>query len=188
VFAPAAAVAYSWDQAGVRESQEHLKGSIFQVGNIGGSFLVQTGAALGTWAVGAVSDNQKTKAVGGDLMRAQFVSQLVVQGVKLATRRERPDGSNNHSFPSGHTASAFATASVLDRHFGWKAGVPAYGFATFVAVSRMSANKHHMSDVIMGAAVGLAAGHAVTVGVGGARFDMGVAPTHGGAAVTFTKR
>jgi membrane-associated phospholipid phosphatase len=55
-------------------------------------------------------------------------------------------------------------------------------------MSRMSANKHHMSDVIMGAAVGLAAGRAVTVGVGGAKFDLGVAPTQGGAAVTFTKQ
>jgi putative Ca2+/H+ antiporter (TMEM165/GDT1 family) len=66
--------------------------------------------------------------------------------------------------------------------------VPAYGFATYVAMSRLSANRHHMSDVIMGAAVGLAAGRAVTVGVGGAKFDMSVAPTQGGAAVNFTKR
>jgi hypothetical protein len=188
VFVPAAGVAYSWDQAGIKESQEHLQGSIFQVGNIGGGFLVQAGAAVGTWAIGKLSDSSKTTEVGGDLLRAQLVSQIVVQGVKLATHRERPDGSNYHSFPSGHTASAFASASALNRHLGWKAGVPAYGFATFVAMSRMSANKHHMSDVIMGAAVGLAAGRAVTVGGGGAKFDLGVAPTQGGAAVTFTKQ
>ena len=52
----------------------------------------------------------------------------------------------------------------------------------------MSANKHYMSDVIMGAAVGIASGRAVTIGVGGAQFDMGVSPTQGGAAVTFTKQ
>jgi membrane-associated phospholipid phosphatase len=188
MFVPAAAVAHTWDEAGIRESQQHLRDSHFEVGNIGGNFLVQTGAAIGTWAIGKAIDNPTTAAVGADLVRAQFVSQIVVQGVKFATRRERPDASNNHSFPSGHTASAFATASVLSRHLGWKAGVPAYGFATYVAMSRMAANKHHMSDVIMGAAVGLAAGRAVTVGVGGAKFDLGVAPTQGGAAVTFTKR
>jgi membrane-associated phospholipid phosphatase len=113
---------------------------------------------------------------------------VVVQGVKFVTRRDRPDASNNHSFPSGHTASAFATASVLERHLGWKAGLPAYGFATYVGLARMSANKHHLSDVMMGAAVGIAAGRSVTVGVAGATFDLGVAPTTGGAAISFTKR
>ena len=67
---------------------------------------------------------------------------MLAQGIKLMTRRERPDESNNHSFPSGHTASAFASATVLERHFGWQVGVPAYGFATYVGLARMSANKH----------------------------------------------
>ena len=104
------------------------------------------------------------------------------------TRRPRPDGSDNGSFPSGHTASAFASATVLERHFGWKAGVPAFGFATYVGLARMSANKHNMSDVIMGAAMGIASARAVTVGVGSAKFSLGVAPTQGGAAVRFTKQ
>jgi len=79
-------------------------------------------------------------------------------------------------------------ASVLERHFGKKAGIPTYAFATYVAFARLSANKHHISDVIMGAGLGIAAGRTVTMGIAGARFDMGVAPTQGGAAVTFTKR
>lgn len=187
VFVPAASVAWTWDNAGIRESQEHLSRPAFEPGNIGGSFLVQTGAAVGTWAVGAISGNRKTAEVGGDLIRAQFTSQVIVQGIKLATRRERPDQSNNHSFPSGHTASAFASATVLERHFGWKVGLPAYGFATYVGLARMSANKHHMSDVMMGAAIGIASARAVTVGVRGTQFSVGVAPTQGGAAVTFTK-
>jgi PAP2 superfamily len=188
VFVPAAGVAYTWDQAGIEESEEHLDDSSFEAGNIGGSFLVQTSAAVGTWAIGAISGNRKTTEVGGDLLRAQISSQVIVQSVKLATRRQRPDDSNYHSFPSGHTSSAFATATVLERHFGWKVGVPAYGFAAYVGLARMSANKHHMSDVIMGAAVGIASARAVTVGVRGTRFDVGVAPTQGGAAVTFTKK
>lgn len=188
VFAPAAAVAFTWDEAGVNTSQHYLKGSQYKAGNVGGGFFVQSGVAVGTWAIGALTDNARTKAIGGDLLRAQITSQVVVQGVKLVTQRERPDGSNSHSFPSGHTASAFATASVLNRHLGWKVGLPAYSYATFVGISRMAANKHHMSDVIMGAAVGIAAGRAVTVEVSGAKFDLGVAPTQGGAAVTFTKK
>lgn len=188
VLAPVAGVASTWDETGIEESQEHLDRSSFEPGNIGGGFLVQASAAVGTWAFGAISGNTKATEVGGDLLRAQITSQVIVQGVKLATQRERPDGSNNHAFPSGHTASAFAMATVLERHFGWKAGLPAYGFAAYVGLARMSANKHHMSDVIMGAAVGIASARAVTVGVGGAQFSVGVAPTQGGAAVTFTKK
>jgi membrane-associated phospholipid phosphatase len=187
-LAPAAAVAYTWDKAGIQESQQHLPKSFFKPGSIAGSFAAQTGAGVATWAIGRMTGSRRTTEIGGDLVRAQFVSQVLVQGVKFSTRRERPDGSNNHSFPSGHTASAFATATVLERHFGKKAAIAGYSFATYVAVSRMSANKHHLSDVIMGAAVGIAAGRTVTMGLGGATFDLGVAPTRGGAAVMFTRR
>jgi membrane-associated phospholipid phosphatase len=92
------------------------------------------------------------------------------------------------SLPSGHAAGTFATATVLRRHFGWKVGIPAYAAGAYVASSRMSANKHHLSDVIMGAAFGIAAAHTVTIGSGGTRFEMGVNPTAGGGVVTFTKK
>ena len=65
-------------------------------------------------------------------MRAQVLSQTLVQALKYTVRRERPDGSNNKSFPSGHSASAFATATVLHRHYGWKIGVPAYALGGYV--------------------------------------------------------
>ena len=188
ILAPATIVAFTWDAAGIEESQEHLPKRAFEPGNIGGSFLVQTGLSVGTWAVGKVSGNARTTEVGGDLIRAQLVSQTIVQGIKFTTRRQRPDNSNRHSFPSGHTASAFASASVLGRHFGKKIAIPAYAFASYVGLARLSANKHHISDVIMGAGIGIAAGRTVTMSVGGAKFDLGVSPTQGGAAVMFTKK
>ena len=52
----------------------------------------------------------------------------------------------------------------------------------------MSANKHHLTDVMLGAAVGLAAGRTTTIAVAKQRFSVGVAPTVGGAAVTITKQ
>jgi membrane-associated phospholipid phosphatase len=177
------------DSQTVLEAREHLQpGERFTAGNIGGGFLVQTGAALATLAVGRAAGNSRLAYVGADLVRAQLVSQTFVQAIKFSTGRTRPDGSNTQSFPSGHTASAAATAAVLQRHFGWKVGAPAYAFAGYVAASRMSADKHHLSDVLMGAAIGVAAGRTVTVGLAGEKFDVGVAPTVGGAAITFTKR
>ena len=52
----------------------------------------------------------------------------------------------------------------------------------------MSANRRYFSDALKGASVGIAAGRSVTVGTGKARFGMGVAPTTGGAVVTFTQQ
>lgn len=185
----AALAATRVDGQTVLEAREHLQpAGRFSTGNVGGGFFVQTGAAVATLAIGKALGESRLAYLGSDLVRAQLVSQTLVQGLKFATGRSRPDGSNTQSFPSGHTASAAATASVLQRHFGWKAGVPAYGFAAYVAASRMSADKHHLSDVLMGAAIGVAAGRTVTIGLAGEKFDLGVAPTVGGAAVMFTKR
>lgn len=183
-----ALAAYQWDAEGLGESQEHLRPSLFTAGNIGGGFVVQAGTSFGLYSLAKLSGSHELAAAGADLVRAQVLAQAIVQAGKFATHRPRPDASNHYSLPSGHTASAFATATVLRQHFGWKAGVPAYSFGAYVAVSRMSANKHHLSDVLLGAAIGIAAGRTVTVGAGRAQFEMGVAPTLGGAAITFTKR
>ena len=59
--------------------------------------------------------------------------------LKYAIKEERPDKSNFHSFPSGHTSVAFANAMFLQRRFGWKLGVPAYVVATYVGWGRVFA-------------------------------------------------
>ena len=186
-FAGSAVLASQWDRAAVGEVRE-LPSDTFTAGNRTGAFATQMGAAFGTFAIGKVTGNSRIALTGSHLIRAQISSQLVVQGIKIAAGRTRPDASNNQSFPSGHTASAFATATVLQRDFGWKVGIPAYAVGAYVAASRMGSNKHFLSDVIVGAAVGITAGRAVTIGSGKARFDLGLAPTSGGAAVMFTKK
>jgi membrane-associated phospholipid phosphatase len=81
--------------------------------------------------------------------------------LKYSVQRERPDGSNQHSFPSGHTASAFATASVLQQSYGWKVGTVAYLVAGYVGSARMVHNRHYLSDVAFGAAIGIAGARTV---------------------------
>jgi len=51
-------------------------------------------------------------------------SELLVEPIKVATRREPPDNSNHLWFLSGHAAVTFATATVIERHLGWKKSVP----------------------------------------------------------------
>lgn len=74
--------------------------------------------------------------------------------LKYTIKEQRPDYSNNHSFPSGHSAVTFATATYLQRRYGWKFGVPAYALATYVAWGRCFSRKHHWWDVVAGGAIG----------------------------------
>ncbi|MDP2319376.1 MAG: phosphatase PAP2 family protein [Acidobacteriota bacterium] len=182
----AAIGAAPWDREGVNNGFG-IPTTVFQSGNLMGSFAFQLGVGAAGYAVGRVSGNGKLAMVGRDVVRAQLLSQGIAQASKFAIGRERPDGSNSQSFPSGHAASAFATASVLHRHYGWKAGVPAYAFGSYVALARMSWNKHHATDVVMGAGLGIASARTVTMSVADTKFNLGVQPQVGGASVNFTK-
>ena len=82
----------------------------------------------------------------------------VVNSLKQTTHVERPDGSNKHSFPSGHTATAFMTATMFNKEYGHKSpwvGIGAYGVATATGLMRMANNKHWLSDVLTGAGIGI---------------------------------
>lgn len=74
--------------------------------------------------------------------------------LKYGVREQRPDGSNCHSFPSGHSAVSFATATYLTKRYGWKFGVPAYVVSTYVAWGRCFARQHYVWDCVVGAAIG----------------------------------
>jgi len=86
-----------------------------------------------------------------------FVTTTVVtQTLKHAIDRERPNG-GDLSFPSGHTSAAFHGAAFIHRRYGDDYAIPAYVLASFVGYSRVHAGVHYWSDVIAGAAVGVAA-------------------------------
>lgn len=86
------------------------------------------------------------------------VSAGVSLGLKSVIHEQRPDHSDNKSFPSGHATMAFASATTLHRRYGWQAGFPAYALATLTSVARVSANKHHWHDVGAGAVIGISSG------------------------------
>lgn len=164
----------------------HSAEGAFKPGAVLGNFYVQLGAGFGAYAVGRATGSTKTAVVGADLVRAQIVSQGTTQALKYVAGRTRPNGEAK-SFPSGHTSSAFATATVLQRHYGWKVGIPAYAFAGYIGASRIQSRKHFLSDVAFGAALGMAAGRAVTFGVGQTTFAVAPQVVPGGIGISITK-
>ena len=82
----------------------------------------------------------------------------VVYAGKYGVGRLRPDGSQHNSFPSGHTAMVFSSATILHREYGhlspW-VSVAGYSVATITGISRMLNNRHWLTDVIVGAGVGI---------------------------------
>ena len=76
--------------------------------------------------------------------------------LKYSIKETRPDFSNTHSFPSGHSAVTFAAATYIGRRYGWKWSIPAYALSTYTAWGRVYGKKHHWWDVMAGAAIGAA--------------------------------
>jgi membrane-associated phospholipid phosphatase len=150
-----------------------------------GAPYFQIGGALGTYVIGRLAGSNETAAVGADLVRAGLVVQALTHTIKVSTQRSRPNG-EPFSFPSGHTSSSFAAATVLQRHLGWKAGVPAYAVAAYVGASRIQQNRHYLSDVAFGAALGVVVGRTATLDLRGHRVDISPVAAPGGGGVSLS--
>jgi undecaprenyl-diphosphatase len=98
---------------------------------------------------------------------------LVVEGLKRAVNRTRPDGSqdrDNASFPSSHAANVCALAYLLARRWRGAAWV-AWPLAILVSFSRMWLDRHFLSDVVAGALIGVGSAWWVTRWARGAGRD-----------------
>ena len=127
-----------------------------------GNLTLQLPIAVGWWVTGHAMGSARAVDAGRDLLRAQISATSWSYALKFAAQRTRPNG-DPRSFPSGHATATFATAMVLQDHYGWKVGVPVFGAATYTAISRIIDNKHWASDVTMGAFVGIASARTVTL-------------------------
>ena len=127
-----------------------------------GSQYFQVPLALVVWMAGHAADSDRTADTGRDLLRAQIAVFSWTNAIKWTAQRTRPNG-DPRGFPSGHASASFATAAVLQEHYGWKIGVPAMAAAAYTAASRVAADEHWLSDVIFGASLGLVCGRTVTV-------------------------
>jgi membrane-associated phospholipid phosphatase len=89
---------------------------------------------------------------------SMLITSAITLPLKHIVKEERPDQSNNLSFPSGHTAIAFASAQFMYREYkdtNFLLGISGYSFAVFTGVYRMLNDKHWVGDVVAGAGFGI---------------------------------
>ena len=127
-----------------------------------GNSAVVGGASALLFAVSRGSNSRRFRSFSYAAVQGMIVNESLVQATKLLVHRERPNHQDKRAFPSGHAATSFMFATVLAEHYGWKAGVPGCLIASYVATTRLSDSKHHLSDVVAGAVIGGIVGHTVT--------------------------
>ena len=132
-----------------------------------GSAYILLGAAGATYVIGRATDSPRARHLGMDEIEGVILAGGLSSVMKIAVRRQRPvstDGSvsRTFSFPSGHATLTFAAATILQQHLGYRAGIPTYLVASWVAMSRLHKNVHYASDVVFGAATGIVIGRTVT--------------------------
>lgn len=112
---------------------------------------------LGMKAFGVKGRSSWGRMIVSDAFAALLMGSAV-NTLKQTAHAVRPDGSNDRSFPSGHTATAFMTATMLTKEYGHKSpwiGIGAYTAASATGLMRMANNKHWLSDVLTGAGIGI---------------------------------
>jgi membrane-associated phospholipid phosphatase len=153
-------------------------------------FALPAAALLATWTLDPdngsdVAANSHWLRMGGtprhDLILALGRAGVTTGVLKYTVDETRPNG-GAHSFPSGHASAAFTGAEFIRKEYGWGWGAPAYLAASFVAWSRVEADKHYTHDVLAGAAIGILANHDFwrrDTRVGQLRFGAGAVASNG---------
>lgn len=118
---------------------------------------------------------QFVKAYGTGLILQQSLKHLVLE--------KRPDGSDNYSFPSGHTTSAFSGAAFIQQRYGWKYGLPSYVLASYVGYTRVQAQKHYPWDVLGGALIGIGTSYLFTKPYSKKKVDVSLNRINGGCTI-----
>lgn len=119
------------------------------------------GVMIGLKAFGYESRSSWGRMLVSDAFSAATMA-IAVNGLKYSVSRLRPDSSKRNSFPSGHTATAFMTAAMLSKEYGWRSpwySIGGYTAAAFTGIFRILNNRHWLTDVVAGAAIGIGSVH-----------------------------
>lgn len=121
---------------------------------------LQHAPALATFvlSIGGVKGKHDLANQAAIYLKSEFLMLASVYGLKKTVGEARPDSGRRNSFPSGHTAEAFVGATFLAREYGYHTpwiGMSAYAAATAVGACRVLNNRHWLSDVLVGAGMGM---------------------------------
>jgi len=129
------------------------------------SKYISVGVPVGYFVAGLIHDNKALKQKAAYTAAAILFNTASTTLLKNVVKRERPYNTytgifpdkieSDYAFPSGHSSSAFATATSLAiTTKKWYVAVPAFAWSASVGYSRIYLGQHYPSDVIMGAIVG----------------------------------
>ncbi len=104
-------------------------------------------------AAGVITLKERDKNGLFQLTETGFVALAATTALKYGVNSTRPNG-GDRSFPSGHTAMAFAGAGYLHARYGWQTALPFQILAASVGFARVQTRDHHWYDVVAGAAIG----------------------------------
>ena len=180
-----AGIAHRWDDdlaGGVGDIR--VLDEVLDLGNLYGSSTLSLTFTAGMWGLAKITGVSRGEAIFSDLVRAILLANVVVTPIKFLAQRERPDGSNRLSFPSGHSANAFAMTTVLARRYGPKLAMPLYALTAVVPAARIDRNRHFFSDVVAGSILGVVAGYAVTLRTSDDETPLMIRPSYGGRSLS----
>ena len=151
------------------ESTGQLKAS--RVISYAGSDYGVGAIAAGFYFLGRAKHNDRARETGILGAEALIDSAIVVTALKEITQRRRPTAASGRSdffdggssFPSGHSIEAWSLATVIANEYHGRRGVQiaAYGIASAVSISRFTGEKHYLSDILVGSALGYGIGRYV---------------------------
>jgi hypothetical protein len=173
-----------------REHGPQLSHCLDEIGDVGGHPGLHFALAGTMYFSSLAAADVRNYEVSKTLLNALAVNGVTTLALKGLAHTDTPNG-GEHGWPSGHTSSSFALASVMHRAYGPVAGVPLYAFAGFVGYQRIDSGVHDLGDVASGALIGLAIGHAVAanheVRVGGFAVVPWADPTTGTTGLALTR-
>src|SRR5262249_54274549 len=120
------------------------------------------GISAALFGVSRKSHDKNFRSFSYSLVQGLITTETISQSLKPAFHRLRPNGEDHNSFPSSHAVDTFMVATVVEEHYGWKAAIPAYTIAAYVAATRLEERKHHLTDVAAGSAIGFLVGKTVS--------------------------
>ncbi len=142
-----------------RKPLEHVE----NIGDKIGNGYPEIGLGFALLGTGELINDKKLADTGAVTLEAFVVNGIATEVLKLTTKRNRPNGGNHNSFPSGHASNTAMLAASVSEMYDWdlRIAVPLYLTTAFVGASRIQANEHFLSDVIAGITVGTLAGMSV---------------------------